>query len=303
MVEAIAEIEGMDSVSRAGPNLHYGEDCTYQLQDTPLKKLMEPDPQLQTGEWHNGELQDTEDQFHRRTRELEIERLWDIRGEPEKRADHWRRSAMEWSQEVGWREARSRSISHRRNLSASWDRDSPPPPPAPVVGEEKANPKEKELHSVAHNKVVTNPRAKSIPRKVKDVMTHRETQDVARSPACQRMKMNLREPYPPLQSSQPTRGVTTTPSTESNQGGEGEPRGEGAALRGSQQGEAQPTGYPSTRRVKKNQVVKQSVDINEKPNRKKGRIFSPYNPKPTKAQLLAEPITHRLYFKADKDFK
>ena len=29
MAEAIAEIEGMDSVSRAGPNLPYGEDWTY----------------------------------------------------------------------------------------------------------------------------------------------------------------------------------------------------------------------------------------------------------------------------------
>ena len=66
IAEAIAEIEGMDS-----------EDWTYQLQDTPLKRLMEPDPQLQTGEWllHNEELQSTEDQFHRRTREPEVERL------------------------------------------------------------------------------------------------------------------------------------------------------------------------------------------------------------------------------------
>ena len=59
------------------------------------------------------------------------------------------------------------------------------------------------------------------------------------------------------------------------------------------------TGYPSTRRVKKNKAVKKSVDVNEKPNRKKGRKLSQYNPKPTKAQLLAEPITHTLYFKAD----
>ena len=29
----------------------------------------------------------------------------------------------------------------------------------------------------------------------------------------------------------------------------------------------------------------------------------PYNPKPTKAQLLAEPVTHHLYFKAIQDFK
>ena len=58
------------------------------------------------------------------------------------------------------------------------------------------NPKEKELHSVTRNKVVTNHRAKSIPRKVKEVMTHGETQDVARSSACRRMKTNLKEPYP-----------------------------------------------------------------------------------------------------------
>ena len=63
------------------------------------------------------------------------------------------------------------------------------------------------------------------------------------------------------------------------------------------------TGYPSTRRVKKNKAVKKSVDVNEKPHRQKGRIFLPNNPKPTKAQLLAEPITHRLYFKADEPFK
>jgi len=43
--------------------------------------------------------------------------------------------------------------------------------------------------------------------------------------------------------------------------------------------------------------------VNEKPLRKKGRTFLPYNPKPTKAQLLAEPVTHHLYFKADQDFK
>ena len=157
MAEAIAEIEGMDSVSRAGPNLHYGEDWTYQPQDTPLKRLMEPDPQMQTGEWllHNRELQRTEDQFHKKMREPDVERLREIRGEPKKRADHGRRSAKERSQvmakskEAGWREARSRSISHRRNLSAAWDRDSPPPPPAPRLREEKVNPKEKELHSVA----------------------------------------------------------------------------------------------------------------------------------------------------------
>ena len=61
MAEAFAEVGAMDSVSRAGPNLHYEEDWTYKL----------PDPQGQTGEWihHNKKLQTTEDQFHRRTRD------------------------------------------------------------------------------------------------------------------------------------------------------------------------------------------------------------------------------------------
>ena len=62
------------------------------------------------------------------------------------------------------------------------------------------------------------------------------------------------------------------------------------------------TGYPSTWRVKQNKVVKKSVDVNEKPPRKKGRKLSKNNLKPTKAQLLAEPVTHHLYFKAAQDF-
>ena len=84
MAEAFAEVGAMDSMSRAGPNLHYEEDWTYKLQDTSLKKLLEPDPQAQTGEWlhHSGELQEAENQFYQRTREPEIERLQDIRGEP-----------------------------------------------------------------------------------------------------------------------------------------------------------------------------------------------------------------------------
>ena len=84
MAEAFAEVGAMDSVSRAGPNLHYEEDWTYKLQDTSMKKLLEPDPQTQTGEWlhHGGELQEAENQFYQRTREPEIERLQDIRGEP-----------------------------------------------------------------------------------------------------------------------------------------------------------------------------------------------------------------------------
>ena len=60
----------------------------------------------------------------------------------------------------------------------------------------------------------------------------------------------------------------------------------------------QQTGYPSTRGVKKNKEVKKSVDVNEKPNQKKGKKLIKNNPKPTKAQLLVEPVTHRLYFKA-----
>ena len=94
-----------------------------------------------------------------------------------------RSQVMAKSQEAGQREARSRSISHCWNLSASWDRDSPPPPPPPVAREEKVNPKEKELRSVARNKVVTNPRTRSTPWKVQDVMTHGETQNMARSPS------------------------------------------------------------------------------------------------------------------------
>ena len=134
-------VEAMDSVSRAGPNLHYEEDWTYRLQDTPLKKLLEPDPQTQTREWfrHGRELHEAENQFHRRTREPEIERLRDIRGESEKRADHGRKTALERSQvqarrqEAGRRDVRSRSINHRRNLSATWDRNSPSPPPPTIA--------------------------------------------------------------------------------------------------------------------------------------------------------------------------
>ena len=49
---------------------------------------------------------------------------------------------------------------------------------------------------MARNKVKTNPQTRSNPRKVKDVMTHGETQGVARSPSCcRRMKVNLRESH------------------------------------------------------------------------------------------------------------
>ena len=62
--------------------------------------------------------------------------------------------------------------------------ESPPPPPPRITREEKVNPGEKELHSVARSKVKTNPRTRSTPRKIKAVMTHEETQGVARSPSC-----------------------------------------------------------------------------------------------------------------------
>ena len=80
------------------------------------------------------------------------------------------------------------------------------------------NPKEKELHSVARNKVVTNPRAKSIPRKIKDVMAHEETQDVARSSACRRMKTNLKDPYTPPRG--PSRPVESPPPPPPRTAGE-----------------------------------------------------------------------------------
>ena len=38
------------------------------------------------------------------------------------------------------------------------------------------------------------------------------------------------------------------------------------------------------------------------PTEKKGRKLNQYNPKPTIAQLVAEPITHHLYFRAAQDF-
>ena len=51
-----------------------------------MKRLMEPDPQMQTGEWllHSRELQDTEDQFYQKMREPDVERLREVRGEPGK---------------------------------------------------------------------------------------------------------------------------------------------------------------------------------------------------------------------------
>ena len=57
------------------------------------------------------------------------------------------------------------------------------------------------------------------------------------------------------------------------------------------------TGYPSDKGVKK------SIDINEKPNKRKNQKFAGPNPKPTKAQLLAEPISHSLFFKAADSFE
>ena len=97
--------------------------------------------------------------------------------------------------EAGWREARSKSVNHRRNLSPTWDRNSPSSPPPITTREEKVHPKDKGLHAVAHSKVVTNPRIRSMLRKEKEVMTQGDTQGVARSPSCRRVKANLTEYY------------------------------------------------------------------------------------------------------------
>ena len=93
------------------------------------------------------------------------------------------------------------------------------PSPTSSQGGE-GDPKEKELYSVARNKVVTNPRTRSTPRKVKDVMTHGETQNVARSTLCRRMKTNLKEQYmapkvPNRPSEPPSPGKASNPSGDS----------------------------------------------------------------------------------------
>ena len=112
-------------------------------------------------------------------------------------------------------------------------------PSGDIRPEEKVIPKEKELHSIARNKVVTNPRTRSTPRKVKDVMTQGQTQNVAWSPLCRRRKTNLKEQYtspkvPDQQLDSPH------PPPPTSQGEEGDPQGEGAPLRGPQQGSDQP---------------------------------------------------------------
>ena len=98
-------------------------------------------------------------------------------------------------QEAGRREARSKSFNHRQNLSATWDRDSPSPPPPIITQEEMVQLKDKGLHAVARSKVITNPWTRSMLKKVKEVMTQGETQGVARSPSCKRVKANLKEWY------------------------------------------------------------------------------------------------------------
>ena len=162
-------------MSRASPNLHYEEDWTHRLDDSPLKRLYAQNPQTQTGEWLLGseELQEVENQFYRNTREPEIQQFRDIRGEPEKRADHGQWADTERSQvqarrqEAKQREARSKSVNHQRNLQATLDHNSPSPPPPTIHREEKIKPKDKSLHSTAHSRVVTNPRTRSKSRKVK----------------------------------------------------------------------------------------------------------------------------------------
>ena len=253
--------------------------------------------------------------------------------------------------------------------------ESPPPPPPRITGEEKGKTGEKELHSVARSKVKTNPRTRSTPRKIKEVMTHGETQKAAVAPSCcERVKVNqkLSRPQSPVKqtntrdlppntggeihksaeagsragtrrsrqgksSTGPARTVAPSPRSRSplsrtakdrgmaarianpesegeysdpgdpdytvvSDGGERAEESEADTLVPGAVQHVRQTGYPSPRRVKKNKAVKKSVDVNEKPDRKNGRKLNPYNPKPTKAQLVAEPITHHLYFRAAQDF-
>ena len=217
-------------------------------------------------------------------------------------------------QEAG-RRTRSKSINHQRNLSATWDRNSPSPPPPTITQEEKVNPKDKGLHAVAHSKVVTNRRKRSMSRKV---MTQVETQGVAQSPSCRQMKVNLKEYYteqecpgiqqepqytpPPSDGARAPVRETPTRSWRTNDGS-----GQASSGQGSQKTVKQGShrfrspldrvakdretmarmanpypeasevdtlvpaavqhvrraGYPSNKEVRK------SLDINEKPNRKK----------------------------------
>ena len=115
-------------------------------------------------------------------------------------------------QEAGRREARSKSVNHQQNLSATLDHDSASPPPPNITQEEKVQPKDKGLHAVARSKVLTNQRTRSTSKKVKEVMTQGDTQGVTRSLSCKRVKANLKCYAAPL----PTNGVkarTGDPST------------------------------------------------------------------------------------------
>ena len=97
MTEAQAELEAMESVSRAGPNLRYHEDWVHPLEDSQLKKMFtqDPQPQAQTGEWilsqeeyGQRELRSKVSQYHKNSREAVTQRLREIAGEPAKRRDH-----------------------------------------------------------------------------------------------------------------------------------------------------------------------------------------------------------------------
>ena len=116
-------------------------------------------------------------------------------------------------QEAGRREARSKSVNHRRNLSATWDRDSPSPPLPIITREEKVQPKDKGLHAVARSIEVTNPRTRSTSKKVKEVMTQGDTLGVARSPSCKRVIANLKECYAALLPTNGAKARTGYPST------------------------------------------------------------------------------------------
>ena len=72
---------------------------------------------------------------------------------------------------------------------------------------------------------------------------------------------------------------------------------------------ATPWTYSVMRRAVKNKEMRIhwsqgqfSLDTKEKPVKGEQKMKRFPNPKPTKAQLLAEPITHQLYFMAKEDF-
>ena len=198
MAEAIAEVEAMDSMSRAGPNLHYEDDWTYRLIDSPLKRLYDQDPQTQTGEWLLSN--ETKNCRRQKTNFIVIPgslrfKYSGISGEnPKKEQIMAGRPPQNGAK---YRPVTKRLSDKKPDLKVLtiggtskplWTlilRRRPPPPT--IHQEEKIKPKDKGLHSTTQSKVLTNPKTRSKSRKVKEVMSGVGTREVARSSACQRM--------------------------------------------------------------------------------------------------------------------